>query len=343
MATEKWISPHFRRPELRETPPTRTFKSSWAMAADVNGDGRADLIELDSLDSSYHVIPAVAGPSFQARFVANPVTGGQGILRVTQALASTTTTLQLSASDPAITIPSSVTIPAGQASQDVPFQIGNAFNVNNVFSIQVQSGSEIHSVYGYAGNPALPLGFALYVNLPFAPDTLPGGITPTFTLDLTSIAGYASDLLLSCQGLPAGASCNMGLTSIDLPAGGQSGQFFTVAAPTSLGVGTYPFKVVATDGVFTQSVDTSFFLSSSTIINNSQPIAITCTTSNPAVQCQFPGPTLSVGLGEQVNVITQNATAGMYTITVTGQVGTLVHSLNIQLTVGNVVASISPT
>ena len=337
------------------------------VAADVNGDGRADLIELDSLDSSYHVIPAVAGPSFQARLVANPVIGGQGILRVTQALASTTTTLQLSASDPAITIPSSVTIPAGQASQDVPFQIGNAFNVNNVFSIQVQSGSEIHSVYGYAGNPALPLGFALYVNLPFAPDTLPGGITPTFTLDLTSIAGYASDLLLSCQGLPAGASCNMGLTSIDLPAGGQSGQFFTVAAPTSLGVGTYPFKVVATDGVFTQSVDTSFsvedfslsasmltlstlptattsfFLSSSTIINNSQPIAITCTTSNPAVQCQLPGPTLSVGLGEQVNVITQNATAGMYTITVTGQVGTLVHSLNIQLTVGNVVASISPT
>src|SRR5207245_4567265 len=157
------------------------------------------------------------------------------------------------------------------------------------------------------------------------------------------------------------------LTSIDLPAGGQSGQFFTVAAPTSLGVGTYPFKVVATDGVFTQSVDTSFsvedfslsasmltlstlptattsfFLSSSTIINNSQPIAITCTTSNPAVQCQLPGPTLSVGLGEQVNVITQNATAGMYTITVTGQVGTLGHSLNIQLTVGNEVASISQT
>src|SRR5207244_6487999 len=89
-------------------------------------------------------------------------------------------------------------------------------------------------------------------------------------------------------------------------------------------------KVVATDGVFTQSVDTSFsvedfslsasmltlstlptattsfFLSSSTIINNSQPIAITCTTSNPAVQCQLPGPTLSVGLGEQVNVITRS-------------------------------------
>src|SRR5437762_3020 len=112
------------------------------VAADVNGDGRADLTELDSLDSSYHVIPAVAGPSFQERLVANPVIGGQGILRVTQAFLSTTTTLQLSASDPAISLPSSVTIPAGQASLDVAFQIGSAFNINHVFSIQVQSGSE---------------------------------------------------------------------------------------------------------------------------------------------------------------------------------------------------------
>src|SRR5207247_6012809 len=131
----------------------------------------------------------------------------------------------------------------------------------------------------------------------------------------------------------------MGLTSIDLPAGGQSGQFFTVAAPTSLGVGTYPFKVVATDGVFTQSVDTSFsvedfslsasmltlstlptattsfFLSSSTIINNSQPIAITCTTSNPAVQCQLPGPTLRVVLGQQATVPTPTPTVDAPTLT----------------------------
>src|SRR5947208_16206674 len=123
----------------------------------------------------------------------------------------------------------------------------------------------------------------------------------------------------------------MGLTSIDLPAGGQSVQFFTVAAPTSLGVGTYPFKVVATDGVFRQSVDTSFsvedfslsasmltlstlptattsfFLSSSTSINNSQPIAITCPTSNSAVQCQLSGPTWSSGLRQRVNVRTTNA------------------------------------
>jgi Subtilase family/FG-GAP-like repeat len=337
-----------------------------AVAVDVNGDGRADLIELDSLTSSYHVIPAVPGPSFQARLVANPVVEGDGILRITQALAANATSVQLVASDPAITVPATVTIPAGQSSLDVPFQIAANFNINRVFSVQLQSGAEAHTVYGYAANPALPLGFTLYVSPPFAPDALPGGTTPTFIVGVTSVAGYASDLALSCQGLPAGATCNIGLTSIDLPAGGQSGQFFTVTAPSSLGVGTYPFKVVATDGVFTQfaaasfsvedfslsastlslstlsTATNSFFLNSSTVVGNSQPIAITCLTSDPSVLCQLQAPTLGVGSGELVTVVTHNTKLGAYTVTVTGQVGSLSHSLNIQLTVGNVVASISP-
>src|SRR6266566_5410518 len=213
-----------------------------AVAVDVNGDRRADLIELDSLASSYHVIQAVPGPLFQTRLVANPVIAGKGILRITQALTANSTSFQLAASDPAISIPATITIHAGQASLDLPFQIASTFNINNVFSIQVQSGSEVHTAYGYEGNPALPLGFALYIALPLSPTTLPGGSTPSFQFDLTSVAGYASDVQVSCQGLPAGASCNIGVPSVDLPAGGHANQSFTVSASSSMSLGTYPFK-----------------------------------------------------------------------------------------------------
>jgi len=337
------------------------------VGVDVNGDGRADLVELDSLDASYNVIPAVAGPSFQVRLVSNPVIGNKGFLRITHALAGSSGSFQISTSDPAITVAASATVPAGQSFVDVPFKIGTSFNINHVFSLQVQSGSETHTVYGYAGNPALPLGFAIYVTPPYAAVTLPGGTTPQFIVGLTSIAGYASNIQLSCQGLPAGASCNIGVNSVDLPAGGQSGQFFTVSASSSMGIGTYPFKIVATDGVLTQSADlsfqvgdfslsatpsaistlstatTSFFLNSSSAVGDAQSITLMCASSNPAVVCQLPGTTLSVGRGENVNIVTQNASAGTATVTVTGQVGSLTHTATVQITVGSVQGSITPT
>ena len=336
------------------------------VAADFTGDGRADLIELDGFASSYNLIPSVAGPSFQARLVSDPLIGGGGILRLTHALTAGAASYQLTSSEPAINVPASVTVPAGQSSQDVQFQLARTFNLNHVFSIQVQSGSEIHTAYGYQGNPALPLGFALYVAAPFSPTALPGGVTPQFTLGLTSIAGYGAVIQVSCQGLPSDASCNLGINPVDLPAGGQSLQSFNISASSAMKPGTYPFQVVATDGILTQSYDvsfevvdfaltatpaafstlptatTSFAVVSSSEIGTGQAIAMTCTTSSPAVQCQLPGPTLGVGLGEQVNVVTQNAASGTYTVTVTGQIGTLVHSATVQVNVGSVDVSISP-
>jgi len=191
-------------------------------------------------------------------------------------------------------------------------------------------------------------------------------VTPQFTLGLTSIAGYGAVIQVSCQGLPSDASCNLGINPVDLPAGGQSLQSFNISASSAMKPGTYPFQVVATDGILTQSYDvsfevvdfaltatpaafstlptatTSFAVVSSSEIGTGQAIAMTCTTSSPAVQCQLPGPTLGVGLGEQVNVVTQNAASGTYTVTVTGQIGTLVHSATVQVNVGSVDVSISP-
>lgn len=185
------------------------------------------------------------GPSFQVRLVSDPVEGGKGLFRITLALASSASTpLQLSASDPAIAIAPSFSIPAGAVFQDVPFQIGAAFNPNHVFAIQAQLRTEIHVAYGTEPNPALPFGFSLYVNPPLSPTTLPAGSTPNYSLGITSIAGYAGSLSVSCQGLIAGATCQIPLTSVDLPAGGQSAQPFSVSASNSLALGSYPFNVL---------------------------------------------------------------------------------------------------
>jgi len=65
-------------------------------AADLNGDGRADLIELDGWPASYHVIPGVPGPTVQLAFPTQPIVGNKGSVTVNLSLIpATSTTVQL--------------------------------------------------------------------------------------------------------------------------------------------------------------------------------------------------------------------------------------------------------
>jgi uncharacterized protein (DUF2141 family) len=126
-------------------------------AADVNGDGLADLIELDSYTSSFNVVKSAAKPSaVQLLMLTNPVTGNTGYGRVVlDVAAATATTVTLTASDPNIPVPT-VVIPAGTVSQDFQFSIGSGFNARNVFSIDAQAASSSAIVYGYVSSPAAP-------------------------------------------------------------------------------------------------------------------------------------------------------------------------------------------
>jgi hypothetical protein len=336
-------------------------------AVDVNGDGRADLIELDSFPSSFHVIPAVPGPSFEVRLLADPVIGSTGTLRVTLALPSNgPTTLQLASSDISISIPSSVMISSGAISQDVPFQIGTAFNIDHVFSLQAQLGSEVHIAYGTKANPQLPVGFSIVENSPLSTVTVAGGTLQGYAVGVTSLAGYASLLNVQCVGLPPGAKCQFAIQPIDLPAGGQMGQSFSVLTPASIAVGNYPFQVQVSDGTQTQSAgasfqigdftlsvasstistlptaSTSFQLNSTSVNNLGQIIAVACSAPVASISCES-GIQLVSGSQVQLVIQTQNTPVGNYTVTVTGTAGSVSHTATFQLAVGNVTATISPT
>jgi hypothetical protein len=52
------------------------------LAADVNGDNRADLVEMNGYTSSFEIIPAGPGSTFVAALIADPVIGTTGKLRV---------------------------------------------------------------------------------------------------------------------------------------------------------------------------------------------------------------------------------------------------------------------
>lgn len=227
-----------------------TTPRSPQLAADVTGDGRADLIELDQATSSYHVSPAVPGPAMQIRMVSNPVIGSNGNVQINLAvLSSSSTTINLSTSDPAITIPTSITIPAGSVSQNVPFQLGPTFNPSHVFSIQAQLGMETETIYGTQATHVE--GFTMY--LAFTSYTVAGGqTTPDYLLNVGSVGGYSTTVQVQCMGLPAGASCLLGDPQLTLTGYGAITSL-VVESTSSVPAGTYPFTVMATDGTISRT------------------------------------------------------------------------------------------
>ena len=187
-------------------------------AADVTGDGRADLIEVDGLVSSFHVIPGIPGPALQLSLPAQPIIGTNGTLVVTQTLVSDTpSNIALSASDPSITIQPTATIPAGSLSVTVPFAIGAGFHSSKAFSLTAQLGLQTAVIYTHQTTAAFS-GFHAFAT--FASSTVPPGGAISNEIGLVSYGGYTTPTVqFSCQGLPAGASCQFSQSSLGVQPG----------------------------------------------------------------------------------------------------------------------------
>jgi hypothetical protein len=249
-------------------------------AADVTGDGRADLIEVDGLVSSFHVIPSVPGPALQLSLPVQPIIGTNGTLVVTQTLVSDTpSNIALSTSDPGITIQPTVTIPAGSLGVTVPFTIGTGFNSSKAFSFTAQLGTQTAVIYTHRTTTAFS-GFHAFAL--FSKQTVPpSGATFSNGIGLVSYGGYTNpSVQFSCQGLPAGASCQFSQSSSGVQPGPGTGTSLVVQTSPSIPLGAYTFSVVATDGVITESVPIRLIVADFNVVFS--PTSVTVVSGKPA-------------------------------------------------------------
>jgi len=341
------------------------------LAADVNEDGRADLVQMNVYTSSFDVLTATTGPSFALSLVADPVIDADGKLRIALAYPSPSgTTVQLSSSDPKISIPATVTFPAGSSMQDVPFQISSGFNSTHVFAITAQMGAESHSAYGTSVPSPLNAGFEAGLAVPGTPVIFPSQSTTAYSIAVLSFGGYSTIIQLSCDGLPSGAVCQFGENPVQLPPGVQLIIPLIVATQLTVPVGPHPFTIILTDGFVTVKVPVAFNVGdfSLSLAPSSQTVGTTDFTSytlnveglygySLAVQIAC-GP-LPVGVACPVGltgvqgpnsqtffqVHTQNAVPGIYDFTVIGTAGPVTHSASAQLDIagGTFTGSVSAT
>ena len=129
------------------------------VGADFNGDGATDLVELTGMTSSFTTIPASPAPALDITLNSSPLLGNTGSATVSLDLPATSSqTVTLSASDPAIELPASVQFSAGQQTQSFSFTLGSRFDATHVFALYATLNSQTAVVYGTKPNPNLTVG-----------------------------------------------------------------------------------------------------------------------------------------------------------------------------------------
>jgi hypothetical protein len=352
---------------------------SWpVVGADFSGNGTTDLMDLVGFSSSFTTIPAAPGPTLDLTINSSPISGTSGTATVTLDLPPTSTqTVALSASDPAIQIQSTATFQSGQQTQQIPFALGAGYDATHVFELYAQLGSQTAVGYGATANPNLNEGtvtseLSSATQPAFMAISIEPGDSFVFSDEITSIGKYTDTYsAFACGGLPVGASCSFSPNSIHIPAGGSGKVTVTVVTTSSTPFGSEVVTVLASDGVLPTSAEfdlgigtfsfalnptiipvgptgsTVATLSSSSTNGLNEPITFACTglpsqegcTPSATLYTQGGSMTGSVNLGINHSQLAPTD----YPFQITGTADLLSQTLNAILRVGDFTASLDKT
>jgi hypothetical protein len=343
-----------------------------AYAADLTGTGRAELFELNGYRSTYNLLPSMVAPAFQFSIVEDPIPGPQGSGIVLLDVPSTaSTTINLTASDPAIKVPATVTVPAGSVSQTFNLTIGSSFNTNHVFSITAQNASTSVSAYGTAVASGAA-GFQAQAGGPLSWPNVNLGAGQTESnlgVGVASVNGYSTTVSVQCLGFSTNAQCTVTPSNLTVRPGDSSGAAMAITVGANTPQGSYPALVEVTDGVITQ--DIPFTLNVGDFTMSLSPQVLQVSPNGGGAYQLTVGSTNSfdqvVNLGcgglpvgaycsllpftypptgaspVTVGVQMQSVPGGNYEITVTGTSGPITHTATAQLQLSGFTASVSPS
>ena len=250
--------------------------------ADFNGDGKNDLLEMVGFSSSFHTIEAAPSPPLDMAIDSNPILETEDSATVTLAVpAISTQTVTLSASDPTIQLPPTLTFNAGQQSQQFSFTLGPGYDSTHIVALYATLGGTTATAYGYNANPNVKVGVVaslMYDVYPLQNNfyaLTPGENTSYLALRLDSEGGYSGTFSsFQCIGLPVGASCSFDQGATNLLPGGTSEVGFTVDTSSDTPYGTYPVQITTTDGFYPASVTLSLGVGDFSLSVNPQMISM---------------------------------------------------------------------
>ncbi len=212
---------------------------------DVDGDGRTDLLEVDSFTSSMELFKSAPAPSLQLVLEEEQAAGGSGCGWVFPNVPNASDrAVTLSSSVSGVNLPLSVTIPSGSLGQRFCYTLDSNYDWRQVFDVRAQLGSDVAVAYA---SDSYVVGFSETL-FPSAEQVIyPGQSTTPVTIQLTSSQGYSSTAHLRCEGLQPGETCTFGSSALTVSSSGVANT--TLVVHTSNGnSGRGPITIVADDG-----------------------------------------------------------------------------------------------
>ncbi len=339
------------------------------LAADITGTGRWDLIELDGYRASFHVLQSKPKAAFELNLVGDPVSGNTDTGLITLNLpASSPAVINLNASDPAIIVPPTVTVPAGQFAQTFPITVGAAFNPTHVFAITGQLGTDVVQAFG-TQLPSAGGGFSLTVaGFPTMPEInlAAGEGSNPIQIIIASVGGYGTTVSFQCVGLPSTISCQLLPASVPISPQATGTITFVVSAAAGTPLGSYAGVIQASDGVVTQTLvltvnvgdfsmsispqivqafptdSADFNLTMTPQFQFNQSVILSWSGLPGSVTCALCYPGSVPGGNTPFDFQTAATPPGNYTLTIAGTSGPLSHSASAQLQVWDFSPSVSP-
>lgn len=217
-------------------------------ARDLDGDGIADMLELDGGTSSLRFYKGGYAPALQMELEQPVVIGNSGCGWVFPDVASSSSQIvTLSSSIAGVLLPTSVTLSPGALSAKFCYSLASNFNWRQVFDINAQLSGDTATAYA---SDSYVLGFTEVVSPATQSPLYAGQSTAPLTLTLTSSQGYSSTANLYCEGLSPGDSCQFGSNTLNVsPAVAATTTVTLVTGPNSAAYGTSAsFTIVADDG-----------------------------------------------------------------------------------------------
>ncbi|MGB8260265.1 MAG: FG-GAP-like repeat-containing protein [Terracidiphilus sp.] len=219
-----------------------------AYSRDLDGDGKADMVQLVGASSSLQVLKGGKAPALQLALADEIVKRNASCGWVFPDLPSASDrAVTLSSSQQGVILPSSVTIPAKALSAKFCYTLAPNLAWRQVFDVRAQMSGETAVAWA---SQSYTQGFSLGLSTMKPPPLYPGQSTQPITITLTAVPGYSSKVTLHCEGMHSMDSCQFASTTLSLSPAAPA----TTTVKLVIGKGSYwagspeSFTVVADDG-----------------------------------------------------------------------------------------------
>jgi hypothetical protein len=213
---------------------------------DLDGDGFTDMVGLDWGSGGMMIQRGAPAPTLQMVLDSPEIPGIQGCGTVFPDLVLTSSqSVTLWSSVAGVSLPSSVSIPANATGASFCYTLTSNFDVHQVYDINASLNGSTATAYGSLVHN---LGFSESLSSSTAAPVYPGESTPPIAVTLTAEPNYTGTINLSCDGLPAGYSCQFSPDQTSISPGSPASANLVVSTPLGSQTGTNTITVLANDG-----------------------------------------------------------------------------------------------